>query len=71
MDYHFWDPHKKRIFTNKIADLYWKGIPGYTKPGLSADQWGMQIAMYQEKVQCNGEVLEEIYIQAFTKELLN
>jgi hypothetical protein len=41
MDYHFWDPHKKTTFTNKMADLYWKGIPGHTKIGLSADQWGI------------------------------
>jgi hypothetical protein len=54
-----------------MADLYWKGILGYMKTGLSADQWVIQIAMYQEKVQCAGEVLKEIYMQAFTKELSN
>jgi hypothetical protein len=41
MDYHFQDPHEKRIFTNKMADLYQKGIPGHTKIGLSANQWGI------------------------------
>jgi hypothetical protein len=46
MDYHFWDLHEKRTFTNTTVDLYWKGIPGHTKIGLSADQWGIQIAMY-------------------------
>jgi hypothetical protein len=46
MDYHFRDPHEKRIFNNKMADLYWKGTPGHTKTGLSADQWGFRIAMY-------------------------
>jgi hypothetical protein len=29
MDYHFWDPHEKRTFTNKIADLHWKGTRIY------------------------------------------
>jgi hypothetical protein len=38
MDYYFQDPHKKRIFTNKMAHLYWKEIPEYTKIGLSVDQ---------------------------------
>jgi hypothetical protein len=71
MDYHFRDANEKRTFSNKIADLYWKGIPGYTKTGLSADQWRIRMAMYQEKAQCNGEVLKEIYMQAFTKELWN
>jgi hypothetical protein len=71
MDYYFQDPHEKRTFTNKIADLYRKGKLGYTKTGLSADLWGIQMAMYQEKAQCDGEVLKEIYIQAFTKELSN
>jgi hypothetical protein len=45
-----------------MVDLYWKGTPGHTKTGLSADQWGIRIAMYQEKAQCDGEVLKEIYI---------
>jgi hypothetical protein len=71
MDYHFWDPDEKRTFTNKMAALYWKGTPGYAKTGLSADQWGIRMAMYQEKAQCNGEVLKEIYMHAFTKELSN
>jgi hypothetical protein len=62
MDYHFRDPHEKRTFTDKIADLNWKGIPGHTKTGLSADQWGIRMAMYQEKAQCDGEVLKEIYM---------
>jgi hypothetical protein len=62
MDYHFRDPHEKRTFTNKMADLYWKGAPGHTKTGLSADQWGIWMTMYQEKAQCNGEVLKEIYM---------
>jgi hypothetical protein len=38
MDYHFWNPHERRIFTNKMVDLYWKGTPRHTKTGLSADQ---------------------------------
>jgi hypothetical protein len=71
IDYHFWDPHEKRIFTNKMADLYWKGTLGHTKTALSADQWGIQMAMYQEKAQCDGEVLKEIYMLAFTKESSN
>jgi hypothetical protein len=71
MDYHFWDPHEKRTFTNEIADLYWKWKPGHTKTGLSADQWGIRMAMYQEKAQCDGEVLKEIYMRVFTKELSN
>jgi hypothetical protein len=62
MDYHFRDPHEKRTFTNKMADLYWKGTLGQTKTGLSADQWGIRMAMYQEKAQCNGEVPKEIYM---------
>jgi hypothetical protein len=37
MDYHFHNPHEKRTFTNKMADLYSKGIPGHTRIGLSAD----------------------------------
>jgi hypothetical protein len=61
MDYHFRDPHEKRTFTNKMADLYCKGTPGHTKTGLSADQWGIRMAMYPEKAQCDGEVLKEIY----------
>jgi hypothetical protein len=71
MDYHFWDLHEKRIFTNKMVDLYWKRTPGHTKTGLSVEQWGIQMAMYQEKAQCNGEVLKEIYMWAVTKELSN
>jgi hypothetical protein len=71
MDYHFRDPHEKRTFTNKMANLYWKGTCGHTKTGLSADQWGIRIAMYQEKAQCDGKVLKEIYMRAFTKELSN
>jgi hypothetical protein len=62
MDYYFWDPHEKRTFTNKMADLYWKGTLGHTKTGSSADQWGIQMAMYQEKAQYDGEVLKEIYM---------
>jgi hypothetical protein len=62
IDYHFQDPHEKRTFTNKMVDLYWKGIPGHTKTGLLADQWGIQMAMYQEKAQYDGEVLKEIYM---------
>jgi hypothetical protein len=58
MDYYFWDPHKKRIFTNKMVDLYWKWKAGHTKTGLSADQWGIRMAMYQEKAQRDGEVLQ-------------
>jgi hypothetical protein len=61
-DYHFCDPHEKRTFTNKMADLYWKWKPGHAKIGLSADQWGIRMAMYQEKAQCDGEVLKEIYM---------
>jgi hypothetical protein len=29
------------------------------------------MAMYQEKAQCDGEVLKEMYMWAFTKELSN
>jgi hypothetical protein len=71
MDYHFNDLHEKRTLTNKMADLYWKWKPGYAKTGLSIDQWGIRMAMYQEKAQYDGEVLKEIYTQAFTKELSN
>jgi hypothetical protein len=71
MDYHFWGPYEKRTFTNKMVDLYWKGTLGHMKTGLSADQWGIRMAMYQEKAQCHGEVLKEIYMRAFTKELSN
>jgi Txe/YoeB family toxin of Txe-Axe toxin-antitoxin module len=71
MDYNFRDPYEKRTLTNKMVDLYWKRTPGHTKTGLSADQWGIQMAMSQEKAQCDGEVLKEIYMLAFTKELSN
>jgi mRNA-degrading endonuclease RelE of RelBE toxin-antitoxin system len=71
MDYHFQDPHEKWTFTNKMADLCWKWKLGHTKTGLSADQWGIRMAMYQEKAQYNGEVLKEMYIWAFSKELSN
>jgi hypothetical protein len=46
MDYHFRDPYKKRTFTYKMVDLYWKGTLGHTKIGLSADQRGIRMAMY-------------------------
>jgi hypothetical protein len=54
-----------------MADLYWKRKPGHAKTGLSVDQWGIWMAMYQEKAQCDAEVLKEIYMRAFTKELSN
>jgi hypothetical protein len=62
MNYHFRDLYEKRTFINKMSDLYWKGTPGYTKTGLSTHQWGIQMAIYQEKAQCNRELLKEIYM---------
>jgi hypothetical protein len=61
MDHHFRDPYQRRSYTNKLAELYWKYKPGHEKTGLSAHQWGIQMAMYQEKAQVDSEVLKEIY----------
>jgi hypothetical protein len=49
MDYYFYKLYEKMIFTNKMVDLYWKWKSGHTKTGLSVDQWGIWIAIYQEK----------------------
>jgi hypothetical protein len=69
MDYYFRNPHQKRNYTNKMARLHWKYKPGCYKTGLPADQWGIQMAIYQEKAQVEGEVLREIYDQAFPEDL--
>jgi hypothetical protein len=69
MDHYFRDPHQKRNYTNKMARLHWKYKPGCHKTGLPADQWGIRIAIYQEKAQVQGEVLREIYDQAFPEDL--
>jgi hypothetical protein len=69
MDHYFRDPHQKRNYTNKMAKLHWKYKPGYYKTGLPADQWGIRMTIYQEKAQVQGEVLREIYDQAFPEDL--
>jgi hypothetical protein len=69
MDHYFRDPHQKRNYTNKMARLHWKYKPGCHKTGLPADQWGIRMAIYQEKAQVEGEVLREIYDQAFPEDL--
>jgi hypothetical protein len=69
MDHYFCNPHQKCNYTNKMARLYWKYKPGYYKTSLPADQWGIRIAIYQEKAQVEGEVLREIYNQAFPEDL--
>jgi hypothetical protein len=69
MDHYFRDPHQKSNYTNKMARLYWKYKPGCHKTGLPADQWGIRMAIYQEKAQVEGEVLREIYNQAFREDL--
>jgi hypothetical protein len=69
MDHYFHDPHQKRNYTNNMARLYWKYKLGCHKTGLLADQWGIRIAIYQEKAQVEGEVLREIYDQAFPEDL--
>jgi hypothetical protein len=69
MDHYFRDPHQKRNYTNKMARLHWKYKPGCYKTGLPADQWGIRMAIYQEKAQVEGEVLREIYDQAFPEDL--
>jgi hypothetical protein len=69
MDHYFCDPHQKRNYTNKMAELRWKYKPGYHKTGLPAYQWGIRIAIYQEKPQVEGEILREIYDQAFPEDL--
>jgi hypothetical protein len=65
MDHHFHDPHQRRNYTNKMAELYRKYKLRHEKKGLSAEQWGIRMAMYQEKAQVDGEILKEIYDQAF------
>jgi predicted ATP-binding protein involved in virulence len=52
-----------------MARLHWKYKPGCHKTGLPADQWGIRMAIYQEKAQVAGEVLREIYDQAFPEDL--
>jgi hypothetical protein len=69
MDHYFPDPHQKRNYTNKMARLHWKYKPGCHKTGLPADQWGIRMAIYQEKAQVKGEILREIYDQAFPEDL--
>jgi predicted ATP-binding protein involved in virulence len=69
MDHYFRDPHQKRNYTNKMARLHWKYKPGCHKTGLPADQWGIRMAIYQEKARVQGEVLREIYDQAFPEDL--
>jgi hypothetical protein len=69
MDHYFRDPHQKCNYTNKMAKLHWKYKPGCYKTGLPADQWGIRMAIYQEKAQVEGEVLREIYDQAFPEDL--
>jgi hypothetical protein len=69
MDHYFRDPHQKCNYTNKMARLYWKYKPGCYKTGLLADQWGIRMAIYQEKAQVEGEVLRDIYDQAFPEDL--
>jgi hypothetical protein len=69
MDHYFRDPHQKCNYTNKMARLHWKYKPGCHKTGLPADQWGIRIAIYQEKAQVEGEVLRDIYDQAFPEDL--
>jgi hypothetical protein len=69
MDHYFRDPHQKCNYTNKMARLHWKYKPGCYKTGLPADQWGIRMAIYQEKAQVEGEVLREIYDQAFPEDL--
>jgi hypothetical protein len=61
MDHYFRNPHQKCNYTNKMARLHWKYKPRYYKTGLPADQWGIRMAIYQEKAQVEGEVLREIY----------
>jgi hypothetical protein len=69
MDDYLHNPYQKRNFTNKIARLHSKYKPGCYKTGLPADQWGIRIAIYQEKAQVEGEVLRDIYDQAFPEDL--
>jgi hypothetical protein len=69
MDYYFHDPHQKCNYTNKMARLHWKYKPGCYKTGLPADQWGIRMAIYQEKAQLEGEVLRDIYDRAFPEDL--
>jgi hypothetical protein len=69
MHHYFRDPHQKCNYTNKMARLHWKYKPGCHKTGLPADQWGIRMAIYQEKAQVEGEILREIYDQAFLEDL--
>jgi hypothetical protein len=69
MDHYFCIPHQKYNYTNKIARLHWKYKPGCYKTGLPADQWGIQMAIYQEQAQVEGEVQREIYAQVFPEDL--
>jgi hypothetical protein len=52
-----------------MARLYWKYNPGCHKTSLLVDQWGIRMAIYQEKAQVEGEVLREIYDQVFPQDL--
>jgi hypothetical protein len=52
-----------------MARLYWKYKLRYNKTGLPANQWGIRIAIYQEKAQVEGEVLREIYNQVLPEDL--
>jgi hypothetical protein len=69
IDHYFCDPYQKHNYTNKLAMLYWKYKPGCYKTSLPANQWGIRIAIYQEKAQVEGEILREIYNQAFPEDL--
>jgi hypothetical protein len=69
MDYYFYNPYKKCNYTNKMARLHWKYKPGSYKTSLLANQWGIRIAIYQQKAQVEGDVLREIYDQAFPEDL--
>jgi hypothetical protein len=68
-DHYFHDSHQKRNYTNKMAKLHWKYKPGCHKNILPANQWGIRMAIYQEKAQVEGEVLRAIYDQAFPEDL--
>jgi hypothetical protein len=69
IDYYFSDPHQKHNYTNKMARLYWKYKPRCHKTSLPADQWGIRMAIFQEKAQVEGEILRDIYDQAFPEDL--
>jgi hypothetical protein len=69
IDYYFHDPYQKCNYTNKMARLHSKYKPRCYKTSLPANQWGIRMAIYQEKAQVEGEVLREIYDQAFPEDL--